>query len=235
MLGQRVKALRKDHGLQQETLAGMVGTSPSQISLIENNKSQPSLKTAAAIARALDTSLDFLTGTIDDKRRSTMLLKEIERQARRTFEVEAGIKERGFGHTLGSRGIQVNDRTVGTGGIRRTADVTAMIGFPRTWLNREGLEPHRCEIIGVAGESMEPTLPDECSILVDRARRNLEDGKVFVISTGDGLIAGRAVQQKSGNWLLESDNPDKKKWPTMAWPADARIVGEVRWVWHSLP
>ena len=110
-----------------------------------------------------------------------------------------------------------------------------MVGFPGTWLRREGLEPHRCEIISVAGESMEPTLPDECSILVDRASRDLEDGRVFVISTGDGLIAGRAVRQKSGNWLLESDNPDKKKWPTMAWPADAGIVGEVRWVWHSLP
>ena len=57
--GQRVQSQRKGFGISQTELAKMVGTTPSQISVIESNKSRPSLKTAIRLARALDTSLDF--------------------------------------------------------------------------------------------------------------------------------------------------------------------------------
>ena len=57
----------------------------------------------------------------------------------------------------------------------------------------------------------------------------------FAIRTGDELIVKRlALDQKLG-WLLESDHPDRTKWPTKPWPDDAAIVGEVRWVGRSLP
>ena len=26
-----------------------------------------------------------------------------------------------------------------------------------------------------------------------------------------------------------SDNPDKKEWPTLRWPRDAVVLGEVKW------
>lgn len=81
---------------------------------------------------------------------------------------------------------------------------------------------------------MEPTLPDGCSILVNHESTDLEDGKVFVIRSGDELLVRRALRHKTGGWLLDSDNPDKRRWPTMAWPHEGS-VGEVRWVWHSLP
>ena len=66
---------------------------------------------------------------------------------------------------------------------------------------------HECRVIRVLGDSMEPTLADGCSILVDRAGR-------------DGV----------DDWRLVSDNPDKQAWPTLHWPDDAPVIGEVRWV-----
>ncbi len=82
---------------------------------------------------------------------------------------------------------------------------------------------------------MEPTLPDGCSILVNRWSRRPEDGKVFVIRTEDELIVKRMVQDKEAGRLLSSDNPDKGAWPTQPWPDDAKVVGEARWVWYTLP
>ena len=234
MLGQRVKGLRNRHGLSQETLATMVGTSTSQISLIENNRSQPSLKTAIAIARAFDTSLDFLTGAVDDDRRSTRLLAEIRRHDRRVRELETGVIRDRHGGTSNFDGITEFDSVAGGSAIARDRVVTARIRFPIAWLRREGLDARRCHIMGVVGESMEPTLPDGCSILVNGENRDLEDGKVFVIRTGDELLVKRTLKHKTG-WLLSSDNPDKRTWPTMAWAGNEQAVGEVRWVWHSLP
>ena len=107
--------------------------------------------------------------------------------------------------------------------------------FPTRWLRREGLNAQQCRIIRVVGESMEPTLPDGCSILVNHEVSEPEDGKIFVIRAGDELIVKRTLQLRSGRWAVASDNPDTKTWPTRPWPRDAVIIGEVRWVWHTLP
>ena len=236
MLGQRVKALRKRHHLSQETLARMVGTSPSQISLIENSRSKPSLTAAIAIAQALGASLDFLTGAVDDNRRAAELVAEIRKQHKKLYEVQAGLAAGGFGEARDFRGVSVYDTVVGSGRTARRPAATARVLFPETWLRGEGLNPKRCEIMGVVGQSMAPTLPDGCSILVNKEVKNLENDKVFVVGTGGQHLARRALEHKTDHWLLSSDNPDKKSWPTIAARAgDPRIVGEVRWVWHSLP
>ena len=245
MLGQRVRGLRKQHRLSQERLASMAGTSPSQISLVESGKSKPSLKTAVAIARALDTSLDFLTGAAEDSRKVTQLHWELGRQSGLLIDLQAEIQKRtGNPWTDFVKqpwtdfvGIAQIDAAAGAGTVAdaREERVIGRIKFPSLWLRREGLHPRRCRIMEVIGESMEPTLPDRCVILVDRSRQKLEDGKVFLIHTRDEWLVRRALGHKTEGWLLSSDNRDKKTWPTMPWPEDGGIGGEVRWAWFSLP
>ena len=99
------------------------------------------------------------------------------------------------------------------------------IWFRRDWLDSHGIDPTQCVVIGVRGESMEPTLPDGCSILLDRSRRRRRDHGIFVINADDGLIVKRLG--KSGRrWLLLSDHPS---WEPMPWPREAEVMGEVRW------
>ena len=88
--------------------------------------------------------------------------------------------------------------------------------FPVVWLYREGLNAQACRIIRVLGESMEPTLPDGCSILVNHEGRERRHGKVFVIRRGDELIVKRTLHDNDAGWLLVSDNPDKRAWPATA-------------------
>ena len=52
---------------------------------------------------------------------------------------------------------------------------------------------------------------------------------IYVVRTDDGLIVKRAGKSRAGNWQLVSDNSDKKEWPTLRWPADAELIGEVKW------
>lgn len=105
--------------------------------------------------------------------------------------------------------------------------VAGYITFTRSWLDRHGLYPQQCTIVGVKGESMAPTLPDGSAILVDRNRAQLKDGRIFVFETDEGMMVKRVGRDAGGGWRLVSDNP---AWGPVPWPVDAKVFGEVRWV-----
>ncbi len=95
------------------------------------------------------------------------------------------------------------------------------------WLRDHALNPDRCDLISVTGDSMYPTLPDGCAILVDRGSVELRDGGIFVLRTPDGLVVKRVRREdENGRWLLVIDNPD---WDPVPLDADVPVVGEVRW------
>ena len=77
---------------------------------------------------------------------------------------------------------------------------------------------------------MEPTITDGASILIDLQSRLRRNGRIYVIRIGnDELIMKRAVRDPEAGWLIVSDNPDKKTYPTQPWPDDASIVAEMKW------
>lgn len=43
------------------------------------------------------------------------------------------------------------------------------------------------------------------------------------------------MHDKDVGWLLVSDNPDRRAWPMYQRQHGQEIIGEVRWVWYSLP
>ncbi len=86
-------------------------------------------------------------------------------------------------------------------------------------------------ILGVMGESMEPTLPDGCVILIDRNRTRRREGRIFVVRTEDGLIVKYAGRAK-GRWQLVSEHPS---WEPMPWPTEAEMIGQAVWVARELP
>ena len=111
-------------------------------------------------------------------------------------------------------GAQVYDETT-----------TGRVPFRRSWLRRNRIDPANCHIISVRGESMEPTLPDGCSIIVDRNRLELQTGCMYVMRTEEGLVVKRAKQNAQGWWLM-SDNPE---WAPLFLTEETDIIGEVRW------
>ncbi|MDE2706315.1 MAG: S24 family peptidase [Gemmatimonadota bacterium] len=108
--------------------------------------------------------------------------------------------------------------------------MTDCIPFRRRWLSHHGIDPVKCSVIGVRGESMEPTLPDGCSILVDHSQLQRRVGCIFVVRTAEGLVVKRLGRAK-GNWYLESDHP---AWPSVAWTEDTEMIGKVRWMATTL-
>ena len=132
-----------------------------------------------------------------------------------------------------TRQVELRELRAAAGGGAMDLDetVTDYVPFRRSWLDRITADPTRCTLIGVMGDSMEPTLPQGSSILVDRGQRTRRQGGIFVVRSQDGLVVKRAARDGSGRWLLRSDNPH---WKDQAWPADAVLIGEVKWMGREL-
>ena len=106
-----------------------------------------------------------------------------------------------------------------------------LLWFRNDWLLSHSIDPEQSNIIRVRGASMEPTLPDGCSILVDRERREPHEDRIYVMRSMDGLVVKRAGKDAEGNWQIESDNED---WEPVPWSRDTEVIGEVRWVARTL-
>ncbi len=66
LIGERLKKIRKDNNLYQETLAMNIGTSKSLICEYEKGKKLLSLPYAYAICKKYNISMDYIMGKIDN-------------------------------------------------------------------------------------------------------------------------------------------------------------------------
>ena len=119
----------------------------------------------------------------------------------------------------------------GSGALNLDETVTGYVYFRVDWLRKHQIKSEECSVVGVTGESMEPTLPDGCSILLDHGRKQFRDGAIFVVRTGDGVVAKRAKRAEGGTWMLASDDD---AWEPMPLTADAVVIGEVKWMAKEL-
>ena len=174
-------------------------------------------------AQALNVSIDYLAGLTGDPTPSAELATRVELLADDVALAEAGP---------GARPVPVHrlQSAAGGGALDLDESVKTHAWFRREWLSRHGLTASRCCIINVAGESMEPTLPDGCVILLDRNRTRRHAGHIFVVRTEDGLVVKRADKDEDG-WRLVSDHT---AWAPVPWPQTAEVVGEVKWMAREL-
>ncbi len=107
---------------------------------------------------------------------------------------------------------------------------TGSLWFRADWLRRQNLDASHCDIISVRGESMEPVLPDGCSILVDRGRQRRLNGHIYALYTEDGLVVKRLAHE-GAQWQLRSEHPAYE--PTPMAESD-EVIGEVRWAAYTL-
>ena len=230
VIGDRLRRARKLRGVSQTDLAKMAGTSQSQISMIEQDQSGTSLRTAMAAAKALRISMDYLVGWVDEATPTRELVFDLETKTARIRYLEEGQAEPLHENWREHVGIDEMNAVTDAPAASRHETPRRRIQFPYPWLRKHDLRPGDCRILRVVGGSMEPTLPDGCAILIHLMSKERRDGKIFAMRIGDELTVKRLVEDREDGWLVVSDNPDKATWPTLPWPDDAAIVGEVKWL-----
>ena len=121
-------------------------------------------------------------------------------------------------------------RATAGGGTRKWDDtVEGYLYFGERWLSEYALEARHRRAARAVGASMEPTLPDGCSILVDIQGKEFRDAAVFVASAGDGIVARRAAEFSDGRQLVSDDGQSAPA----RWQGSS-VIGEVRRIARTL-
>ena len=216
-------------GISQIQLAAGTKATPPLISMVEHGRANLSVANLTAAAKALGVSVDFLCGLTTDPTPAHRLATELADTVTRVRDLEeqqAYVSTADEGDYVG---VSELAGAAGGGAIVNQERITGRVKFRREWLARHGLAASACRVIQVLGESMEPTLVDGCSILVNQSSQRRRVGRIFVVRTDDGLVVKRAGKDRAGAWQLVSDNPNKQAWPTAPWPDNSPVIGEVKW------
>ena len=230
VIGNRIRRARELRGLSQTQLAKEIGTSPSQISMLEADQSGTSLRKAMAAANALNISMDYLVGWVDEMTPTREIVFDLRTKIARIRELEEGQAEPVDKNWQVQVGLPEIDAAVSAD----DEQTRRSIKFPYPWLRKRNLKAVDCCFMRVLGKAMEPTLPEGSEILIHRKSKKRRDGRIFVVQIRRERMIRRLAHDPETGWLLLSDNPDKAAWPTDPWPDDAAMIGEVKWFARAL-
>ena len=117
----------------------------------------------------------------------------------------------------------------GTGTFADQEPVAGEVKFRTSWLRKRRLRAKDLFLVDVSGDSMERTIFDGDSALVDETHPSPRSGKIYALRTGDGLIVKR-LRKRNHHWWADSDNDSYEPQPL---EDVARILGRIVWWAHS--
>ncbi len=117
-------------------------------------------------------------------------------------------------------------------------EVVAYIALSGTWLRSilGRINATDLAIINASGDSMEPTINDHNTIVIDTSQRTIKDGRIYVINVDGNVLVKRIQIRTDGYLLIKSDNPHYDT--EMLAPSELqrlRIIGKVVWQGGPLP
>lgn len=87
-----------------------------------------------------------------------------------------------------------------------TAEPTRHLAFRKRWLKYRGFCAKDLVIVWAKGDSMEPAISNNNSLLINTAQKQLSDGHIYVLRSDNQLWVKR-VQVRPNSCVLLSDNP----------------------------
>ena len=210
-MGDRILSRLRDLKITQTELARRIGVTQGTIAQLISGRIQSSSK-LHKIAKALETTPEYLTGETDDPDAGYVALPSTEQVAA----------------DLGLVPVREIDLTLGMGATYLDVPVTETIRhFPIEWLRlyTRAAPEHLLFAQGV-GDSMEPTLRDSDLLLIDCSQRHLNlSDKIWAIAYAECGAVKRLRPVAGGGVEILSDNPAV---PTAtAFDGELHILGRV--------
>lgn len=190
--------------------AEKIGEKPSRVNDVLQGRQRPPFDLIEKIIELLDVDANWLiTGKERSDRSSSECTAEetdYEYVPMYDVEVSAGYGNHAYGVT----------------------EPETYLAFRKDWLQSRGLYARHLNIVTAHGDSMEPTISNKDSLLVDTSRNTPKDGHIYVIRSSDMLWVKRIQRQLDGTLLLISDNDS---YPPMhldlANHHDIQVIGQV--------
>ncbi|MHA6333912.1 S24 family peptidase [Qipengyuania sp. CAU 1752] len=169
--------------------------------------------------------------------------RKLDDEDRKTLACFFGVDEQVLGGpanpvTDGMVEIPVLDveASAGFGAVAASETAHTRFGFDERWLRHlTSAKSASLSIVGVKGDSMEPTLSDGDEVLVDASDHGsrLRDG-IYVLRSDDTLVVKRIAIKPNGRQItIASDNPAYPTWHDMD-RSEVHVVGRVIWFGRAL-
>ena len=159
-------------------------------------EADPSRTNLIKTAEASGVNLEWLAlgvGDMDDTKPQTV---------KHDINLQAGNDET-FAEIEDCREVRLS---AGGGAFNNGYEEITTTKVERAWLQSRRLKAKDCAMFLVSGESMYPTLKDGEEIIVDRSKRELTEGKIFVLNHNGSMLV-KKIQFTYGGVELISDNP----------------------------
>lgn len=207
----RLTAMAAKFGGKQ-AFADKIGLSYSQLHRVISGEADLKLATAVRAAQVCDVSLEWLA--------------QGKGEARTTGEDHETDDEFDF---IPGYSVQVS---AGNGSFPQEHEQpTRRLAFRKRWLSFRGLQAKDLVMVFAKGDSMEPTISDNNTLMVDTSDTRPQDGRIYVIRHGDQLVVKRTQLVLGSGVRLISDN---KAYPEQVVDLDASdelsVVGRVVWI-----
>lgn len=152
-------------------------------------EADPSRSNLIKTAKASGVSLEWLALGIGDQKEFPVEITESQQND--NFELIDDF-----------RNVRVS---AGFGAFNGDNQTPKKISIEKAWFHARHLKPKDCAMFLVNGDSMYPTLKDGEEIIVDRSKRELDEGKIFVINH-QGAMWVKKVRFNFNGIDLISDN-----------------------------
>ncbi|EKO3919717.1 helix-turn-helix transcriptional regulator [Vibrio metschnikovii] len=170
--------------LSVRSFAQKCGLSESGLRKYISGETYPPLDKLISIAEAASVSFDWLCSGIDKDEVSKNFSDEFALIPGYSIQVSAGH---------------------GTNPIGRNEKPCRHLAFRRKWLKWRRFSDKDLAIVWAKGDSMEPTINNNDSLVVHLGRTVPQDGHLYIFRSGEELFVKR-YQSALGSWRLISDN-----------------------------
>lgn len=187
-IGERLRGAREQAGLSRDSACAKIGVSRTTLQQWENGATEASIEAIGKLAKLYKTSPQFLIfGEISPPASDDSNDEEYEDVL--VYDVLA---------------------SAGVGSVIFEENISCRLKFPTWWFAERRLSPAKVIGLYTKGDSMEPTIPDNSLLLLDRSQTHISDGKIYVVRADDELYVKRIKRIIGGGIELISDNPHYK-------------------------
>lgn len=194
----RVNKRMAELGLTQQSLAERAGMSQAAVYKIASGKTKETKK-ITQLALALDVDLHWLA-TGENKNRSSS-----------NAEIIGGFSEWDSGTPLMDDEVELPfyrevELSAGSGKYQVLENQGNKLRFPKTTLKKVGVTVENAACVKVAGDSMEPVMPDGCTVGIDTGNKHVRDGDIYALDYDGQLLVKRLYRVIGGGLRIRSYN-----------------------------
>lgn len=200
MLSDRLKRAMEEAGVSQAELARACGVSPPSVNGWLSGKSKYLRgENLLSAARSLRVSQQWLANGVGPMHLSAASGQEVDLEAHPDLSPIRKVRLR---LEAGVSGYAVESEE-GEG---------VPIFFRNDWLRDRGYKASNLVAVKVRGGSMETSLYDGDTVVLNTAETEPKDGEVFAVNyEGEAVI--KRMARDGGLWWLTSDNLDQRRYP----------------------